>query len=173
MLIIVWTNALSIYQETSSFMLNSNGHRMLQKKADSTYVPCVFRWDTGHSGPSSFLGDSHPCAQVPPGATATAQPWSALLRLPHCLNLVLQPMLDRHQPSLILWELVKQDNVLALRYQKISSLIIFSELVWVLIFQQMLINALIFTLSLLGPILKRGLHAKLKTGNMKGNKITI
>lgn len=55
---------------------------------------------------------------------------------------------------------------------KISSLTIFSELVWVLIFQQMMINALIFILPLLGPIFKRGLNAKLKTGNMNDNKIT-
>lgn len=95
-------------------MLNSNGHQMLQKKADSTYEPCVFRWDKVHSEPSSLLGISHPCAQVPPGATTTALICSfevtALSK-----NLVLQPMSDRYQPALILCELLEQDKILVLR----------------------------------------------------------
>lgn len=42
-------------------MQNSNGHQVLQRNADSTYVPCVFRWDTVHPEPTSFLGNSRAC----------------------------------------------------------------------------------------------------------------
>lgn len=148
-------------------MLNSNGHQMLQKKADSTDEPCVFRWDTVHTEPSSLLGNSHPCAQML--LVPQPQPWSALPKFLHRLN----PVGQIPARFNIMWTSWARQYFGSQVSLKISSLIIFSEAVWVLVFQQMLINALMFTLPLIEPIFKMGLHAKLKTGNMNENKITV
>lgn len=105
---------------------------MLQKKADSTDEPCVFRWDTVHTEPSSLLGNSHPCAQML--LVPQPQPWSALPKFLHRLN----PVGQIPTRSNFMWTSWARQYFGSQVSLKISSLIIFSEPVWVLVFQQML-----------------------------------
>lgn len=41
--------------------MHSNGHQVLQKNVDNTYMPYAFRWNTVHPEPTSFLENSCAC----------------------------------------------------------------------------------------------------------------